>query len=927
MRPWQIGLFLSLVAGDVYAQPVPEPEPADAARAPADAAPAPADAAPAPADAAPAPADAAPAGPVVNPPALLEAPPPIFPEQALTDRVHGIVVVELTISAEGTVTSASAGSVTIVPEDDLPRAGDGRYGFGEAAVTAARQMVFRPATYGDQPFEVQINYTYRFALPAKPVVETKEPAEEEKPAGPAQINYQGALLERGSRSVVPGATVTVYRGKGKDTEGFEATSTADGKFQFYDLPEGQWKVRIEREGYIPVETSEAISTTEVVSGKYWIEKGSYSEYDLTIEAERPRKEVNRRSLSVAEISKVPGPISDDPVLVIENLPGVARSSVASGDIIVRGSGPQDTGVFVNGVSVPLIYHFGGLKSILPSKAIGGIDFYPGNYSVQYGRATGGILDLKLKKLEPDIVHGSIDISVLDTSLYLEAPIGENAAIAIAGRRSYIDFVLAETIPDDAGLSLTSAPRYYDYQVLGSYRPKAAHEFRWLGLGSNDVLELLFDDPAEVAGPNVATSNDFSAQTSFLRLINDYRYTPSETLSNHARLSIGRDDLNFSALGQFRFQLTSLSGTFRDTFSYKFSDKLTLDAGIDSQMQRVSVDIRLPSGGPPQEGTNEGGGEPIEDQIVEQTIEGKFFLDAAPFVEASINIGKLLLVPGIRVDYFGNAKAWSVDPRITARYSLPREVAVKAGAAVVHQSPNFPELDAVFGNPDLDLQRAYQYSVGADWNITDNISLDGTFFYKHLGSLVRPTDALVERDGKMVPARLDNAGTGRVFGAEFFLEHQFNGKFNGWLSYTLSRAERKDASGQDYRRFDFDQTHILALVGSYQLGNNWELGARYRFVTGNPSTPVIAAVFNSEVDEYSPVFGDNNSDRLASFQQFDLRIDKTWIFDTWKFSGYLSLINATNHSNVEGTTYNYDYTEKGSVNGLPILPIFGVKGEW
>ena len=131
--------------------------------------------------------------------------------------------------------------------------------------------------------------------------------------------------------------------------------------------------------------------------------------------------MNRRSLSVAEISKVPGPISDDPVLVIENLPGVARSSVASGDIIVRGSGPQDTGVFVNGVSVPLIYHFGGLKSILPSKAIGGIDFYPGNYSVQYGRATGGILDLKLKKLDPDIVHGSIDISVLDTCLLYTSP--------------------------------------------------------------------------------------------------------------------------------------------------------------------------------------------------------------------------------------------------------------------------------------------------------------------------------------------------------------------------------------------------------------------------------------------------------------------------------------------------------------------------
>ena len=52
-----------------------------------------------------------------------------------------------------------------------------------------------------------------------------------------------------------------------------------------------------------------------------------------------------------------------------------------------------------------------------------------------------------------------------------------------------------------------------------------------------------------------------------------------------------------------------------------------------------------------------------------------------------------------------------------------------------------------------------------------------------------------------------------------------------------------------------------------------------------------------------------------------------MFDTWKFAAYLSLINATNHTNVEGVTYNFDYSESGSINGLPILPVFGIKGEW
>ena len=78
-------------------------------------------------------------------------------------------VVIRTITAEGTVKDATVGSLTIIPEEGQPRAGDGRYGFGPAAIEAARQMVFRPAEYNGQPFEVQINYTYRFSLPPKAV--------------------------------------------------------------------------------------------------------------------------------------------------------------------------------------------------------------------------------------------------------------------------------------------------------------------------------------------------------------------------------------------------------------------------------------------------------------------------------------------------------------------------------------------------------------------------------------------------------------------------------------------------------------------------------------------------------------------------------------------------------------------------------------
>ena len=95
----------------------------------------------------------------------------------------------------------------------------------------------------------------------------------------------------------------------------------------------------ETDGYYPFRTSETMSATEVVDVTYYLEKGSYNPYDVVVEAKRPVKEVNRRTLVTAEIVKVAGTLGD-PILVVENLPGVARPPPGSGQIVVRGSGPR-----------------------------------------------------------------------------------------------------------------------------------------------------------------------------------------------------------------------------------------------------------------------------------------------------------------------------------------------------------------------------------------------------------------------------------------------------------------------------------------------------------------------------------------------------------------------------------------------------------
>lgn len=866
--------------------------------------------------------------PITKLPAVKTMVDAVYPEKALADRVEASVVLEIDIDVEGFVEAASVVESTFTREDGTAPPDTDVYGFEQAATIAVTQIEFTPAEAEGVPIPVRIRYTYNFELPVVMpdvpdiVANPDEPPVPDAPAPPARdpvVNFKGTLLERGTRTRLAGLTVTVYRGEGDDAEGYEAVSDEDGQFELFDLPADEWNVLIAPDGYYEYKTSETVVAGELVEVKYYVERKSNNPYDVIVEADRPKKEVNRRTLDIEEIVKVPGTLGD-PVLVVENLPGVARPTAGSGLIIVRGSGPEDTGIFIDGIDVPLIYHFGGLKSVVPASIVESIDFYPGNYSVEYGRAMGGIFDLHLKRIAPERVRGSADISVLDTSLYLEVPINDKAAVAIAGRRSYIDFVLDAVIPEDADFALTSAPRYWDFQLLGNYRPNDNHELRAAFIASDDIFELLFEDPAEIAAG--LNGGDISTSTNFQRLFFEHRYVPSERFRYDGKVSVGRDVVDFSFFDTFRFEFDVTSAQMREKVTYAPSEQLTLSAGFDGRVQLVSGEVRAPR--PPDEGSPPPEFDP--DDVIFSEFDNRQFWAGAPWVEARVKVGDAEVVPGLRADYFSRANKFSVDPRIVGRYALGDWTA-KAGFAVVHQEATPQENDDVFGNPDLGLQRALQYSVGAEWTPRDYLKADVTLFYKDLQNLTSRTGATVERDGERVPLVYDNNGEGRVYGAEVFLEHKFNNNFRGWVSYTFSRAERLDSGETDWRLFDFDQTHILAIVGSYQLPRNWELGLRWRVVSGNPNTPVTGATFVDEFDEYAPIYGATNSDRLPTFQQLDLRVDKTWVFDRWKLSAYLSLINAYNHENVEAINYNYDFTETSTINGLPILPILGVKGEW
>jgi hypothetical protein len=122
----------------------------------------------------------------------------------------------------------------------------------------------------------------------------------------------------------------------------------------------------------------------------------------------------------------------------------------------------------------------------------------------------------------------------------------------------------------------------------------------------------------------------------------------------------------------------------------------------------------------------------------------------------------------------------------------------------------------------------------------------------------------------------------------------------------------------------DQPHTLTLLVSAALTENWRLGGRFRYATGNPYTPVARATYNAQADEWIPTDGPVLSARLPAFYQVDVRIDRQWRSGWGTVALYLDVQNVNNRANPEGVTYNEDYTQRSYTSGLPVFPSLGVE---
>jgi TonB family protein len=865
----------------------------------------------------PGPAPAAPK--LTRPPAIVKNAEPVYPPEAFAAGLTGDVTLALDLDAAGHVAAA------------VVTKGAG-HGFDEAAVEAAKLMEFSPAEVDGKPSPIRIELTLHFkpkvvvpppeAAPAPPPEPPPPP-----PPPPAPVVVRGLAREKGTREPIVGGDVSiVVRGEGEGAPIPGAAEVVgvtgeDGHFEVRArAPRGLRVIITDTEHEPCVREFSALEVSGAVPAEWTCStrRRKDSIYETRVRADASHPEETKTTLSKVELTTVPGTMGD-PLRVVQSLPGVARAPFGLGLLIVRGADPADTGTFVDTLNVPILYHFLVGPSVISANLVEKLDFFPGGFGARYGRFSGGLVDVTLRDDVGRQVHGAVDVNVLDASAFFEGPVGKGWRVSASVRRSYIDTLLPLFIPNKVGSTfVTVVPVYYDYQARAEHDLRGGGKFVIEAFGSDDTLDVVAQDPAQKI--------DLGQHTGSHRLMAIWTASAGQWASTfrpaygYGVESVGLGTNN----GVIRYQRLFL----REDLTRTFGPHFAFATGFDGLVSYDTADFDVPV---PRDGRSSGL------TNLQQTVLTRRLYDAAPAVYAEAQLSpvpSVRLVPGLRLDYYHvvDTDKYNVDPRFSARWAVTPRLAFKTSVGLYHQLPTPQYLDKEFGNPNLALIWADQFELGVERRFTDLISLSVTGFF-------------VRRHDLPVPSldHFSSNGQGRAYGLEFLLRREITEHFYGWIAYTLSRSETSgnlaegvpngppsnvDRTGTDltWHPSEFDQTHNLIIVASYSR-RAWTLGARYRYVTGTPITPVVGSFYDADWNGYTPVNGAPGSARNPAFSQLDVRLEHVWTFDAWTLGAYVDVQNVFNSQNPEAITYDYRYQQSAYIRGVPILPIAGIRGRF
>jgi CarboxypepD_reg-like domain/TonB-dependent Receptor Plug Domain len=759
----------------------------------------------------------------------------------------------------------------------------------------------------------------------------------------------GSAKDKLTQEVLIGATVTL--------EGTQlgTTTDLDGNFRIANIPPKTYNVTLRYLGYEPETRYNVVVTTGNANFlNFELTPAASALGEVTIVENRSVKiatietPASIQNLSIEEIKANPGG-NFDISKVLGTLPGVGGTPGGGSfrnDLLIRGGGPSENVYYLDGVEIPVLNHFstqgaaGGPTGILNVSFIEDATLMSSAFPAKYDNALSSVLQFRQRDGNPERFQGNLRVSGSEIALTTEGPLSKKTTFLASARRSYLQFLFE-------AIGLPIRPNYWDFQYKITHKFDSKTTLTSIGLGAIDEFTFAAPDDATPENLYVLSSNPS---------INQWNYTQGATLKRltergYWNLTLSRNMFD-NRLDQFTDNFdgkqTDESKRILRLNSQEIENKLRFEQNIisgawrtsygavaqyvkynNATFARIRPEIRDSLG-----------------TIVQPAITTNFATDINFFrygffgqVSRSFLSNRLGMSFGLRTDAnsftdTGHELWRTISPRLSASYTLsPRW---KASASVgryfkiaPYTALGFQDENGQFVNKDLPYLRTDHFVGGLEYLPTRTLRLTVEGFYKRYADYPvadRSGISLANQGadfGVIGNENLSGGGAGEAYGFEFFAQQKLLRNFFFVGSYTLFWSQ---FSGRDERLIPsaWDNRHLISLTAGYKWGKNWELGAKYRFQGGVPYTPLdlVASQRNyATVGREILDFTRLNTERLGSFNQLDVRLDKKWNFRRATLDLFIDIQNLTNAKSPAYPTFtlqrNADNTGFATTDGRPL----------
>lgn len=704
----------------------------------------------------------------------------------------------------------------------------------------------------------------------------------------AQEKYtlSGYIKDSKSGEVLIGATVFIPDiSKG-------ATSNVYG-FYSITVPEGNYNVTYSFVGYADVNKS--IELNQDIRSNIDLSETSQMMQEVVIEGKASDNtnstQMGQIELSVDKIKSLPAFMGEVDVLkTIQLLPGVQSSGEGNTGFYVRGGGPDQNLILLDGAPVYNASHLFGFFSVFNADAIKNVNLIKGGMPAQYGTKLASVLDINMKDGNYKEYHAEGGIGLIASRLTVEGPIKKDTSSFIfSARRTYIDILMNPFIKETSPIKGSG---YYFYDLTGKLNWKISDKDRVFlsGYFGKDVftykdkdLGIQFDVPWGNATGSLRWNHLFNDKI-FLNttaIITDFDFA----------FSSGIDDFNFEVSSGIR------DFNFKQDLTYFMNTRHEIRAGwnfirhrfIPTSVSASSGDTEFDTGEIVKIYANEGAAY-IQDEFavnenfsVNAGLRYSLFQQVGPFERYHKNAinGKTDSVThyqkGESVVFYDG-----FEPRISMRYLLPDKSSIKAGFAHNYQYVHLASISSVSLPTDLWFpsselvkpQIGTQYSIGYFKNFKNNtFETSVEVYYKDLKNLIEYKENAQPEDN--VSDNVDNQltfGNGYSYGAEFFIK-KAKGKFNGWIGYTWSRTMRVFPEIDNGLEFPakYDRRHDLSIALQYDITDRLNVGLIFVYATGNAISLPERRYYSFMENRLVTVWSTRNGYRMIPYHRADFSL--------------------------------------------------------